>query len=502
LNLTGQGNSFFGDFAGNQNSVGNNNSFFGSGAGYSNTGTGNSFFGQQSGNSNSSGTYNTFMGIEAGIASTQGNNNTFLGAGAGLANSVGGNNTLVGFLANVGSNNLTNATAIGANAQVSQSNSLVLGSINGLNSATSDTYVGIGTASPGFPLTVSSNTASLTASITNSTVSGGIALAGNSNAGDGVLGTSAGPGNSGVRGENLQGGYGVLGAVSNAGAGSVATGVKGFGNSSSGLSSEAVYKGVWGDSGGNGVGVLGTAKNGWGIIADCTSCSSTGAAWFKGGNVVVDNSMTVGGSMTVSGSMTANGSMTAAGNVGIGTATSGTAKLAVDVGSGDTIYAHNTSGIAIHARSEQNYAGFFEGYVYFANLVFLPVLGAAGINHLCINASNQIGGCSSSLRYKTNVANFGGGLDIINRLRPIRFDWKDGGTHDLGLAAEEVEKVEPLLTFRNEAGQVEGVKYDRLTAVFINAFKEQQEQIKRQQSQIDALKELVCLDHPQAAVCK
>ena len=43
---------------------------------------------------------------------------------------------------------LTNTTAIGANAQVSQSNSLVLGSINGANGATADTLVGIGTTAP------------------------------------------------------------------------------------------------------------------------------------------------------------------------------------------------------------------------------------------------------------------------------------------------------------------------------------------------------------------
>ena len=50
--------------------------------------------------------------------------------------------------ADVGADNLTNATAIGANAIVSTSNSLVLGSINGVNGATADTNVGIGTTAP------------------------------------------------------------------------------------------------------------------------------------------------------------------------------------------------------------------------------------------------------------------------------------------------------------------------------------------------------------------
>ncbi len=41
-----------------------------------------------------------------------------------------------------------------------------------------------------------------------------------------------------------------------------------------------------------------------------------------------------------------------------------------------------------------------------------------------------------------------------------------------------------------------------LSAVFINAFKEQQTQIERQQTEIDELKELLCSMQPQAGVCK
>src|SRR2546430_3979611 len=65
-----------------------------------------------------------------------------------MTNVGGGNNTIIGANADVGTNNLTNATAIGANASVTQSNSLVLGSINGVNGASSDTKVGIGTPAP------------------------------------------------------------------------------------------------------------------------------------------------------------------------------------------------------------------------------------------------------------------------------------------------------------------------------------------------------------------
>ena len=87
--------------------------------------------------------------------------------------------------------------------------------------------------------------------------------------------------------------------------------------------------------------------------------------------------------------------------------------------------------------------------------VAVPNLGSAGATTLCRNYSNEISSCSSSLRYKTNVQPFVAGLEIIDPLRPISFTWKQGGKKDIGLGAEEIEKVEPLLTFRNDKGEIE-----------------------------------------------
>jgi hypothetical protein len=129
-------------------------------------------------------------------------------------------------------------------------------------------------------------------------------------------------------------------------------------------------------------------------------------------------------------------------------------------------------------------------------------LGSGGSSSLCRNGSAQISACSSSIRYKTNIADFSSGLNLVNRLRPVTFDWKDSQAHDLGLVAEEVAAAEPLLVTRNEKGEVEGVKYDRLSAVFINAFKEQQAQIERQQAEIDRLKKIVCSSRRRALACK
>jgi hypothetical protein len=141
-------------------------------------------------------------------------------------------------------------------------------------------------------------------------------------------------------------------------------------------------------------------------------------------------------------------------------------------------------------------------------IIRVATLGGAGTDALCRNVNNQISTCSSSLRYKTNVDELGSGLGIVKQLEPITFDWKDGGMRDLGLGAEDVAAIDPLLVTYNDKGEVEGVKYDRIGVVLVNAVKEQQtqiesqqEQIESQQQQIAALGKLVCEMKPEAETC-
>lgn len=146
-NTTGSQNGFFGNFAGFNNTTGGNNAFFGSGVGSQNTtAVDNAFFGGGAGASNTTGDENTFVGGASGSGNTTGSRNTFIGKFAGFnsINPTGDGNTLLGAYARANSG-VSNATAIGSRALVMQSNSLVLGSINGMNGAPADTNVGIGT---------------------------------------------------------------------------------------------------------------------------------------------------------------------------------------------------------------------------------------------------------------------------------------------------------------------------------------------------------------------
>jgi len=154
LSIPGVDNTFVGLSTGAANSSGISNSFFGRSAGINNDdGNFNSFFGVGAGFSNVSGSENSSFGFQSGNTFASGNDNSFFGYRAGLS-STGSNQTLIGANANVGTPGLVNATAIGANARVDQGNTLVLGSIAGINGATASTSVGIGTPTPGTKLDI------------------------------------------------------------------------------------------------------------------------------------------------------------------------------------------------------------------------------------------------------------------------------------------------------------------------------------------------------------
>jgi hypothetical protein len=101
------------------------------------------------------------LGKGSGYRTSTGAYNTFVGRDAGGGNTTGSGHTLVGYLASMPSTltNLANASAFGFRARVTASNSLVLGSINGVNGATADPKVGIRTTAPAYTLHVNGTAA-------------------------------------------------------------------------------------------------------------------------------------------------------------------------------------------------------------------------------------------------------------------------------------------------------------------------------------------------------
>jgi hypothetical protein len=94
----------------------------------------------------------------------------------------------------------------------------------------------------------------------------------------------------------------------------------------------------------------------------------------------------------------------------------------------------------------------------------------------------------SSRRWKTNIQTLDGALGKVEHLRGVSYELKANGKREVGVIAEEVGAVVPeVVTWDKNGTDAQGVDYSRLTALLIEATKEQQALIQQQQEQIAQL---------------
>lgn len=90
---------------------------------------------------------------------------------------------------------------------------------------------------------------------------------------------------------------------------------------------------------------------------------------------------------------------------------------------------------------------------------------------------------ASDKRLKENVKDLNYGLKDVLNIRPVSFDWKEkrNAQHDIGVIAQEIEKIIPEVVEEvdtlNSEDTHKTVDYAKLTSVLIKAVQEQQEQI-------------------------
>jgi hypothetical protein len=78
---------------------------------------------------------------------------------------------------------------------------------------------------------------------------------------------------------------------------------------------------------------------------------------------------------------------------------------------------------------------------------------------------------TSSIRYKTNITPLNDAINLVLSLSGVRYDWKETGRADIGLIAEEVNKVVPEVVLKTD-DEPAAIDYGKLTAVLIEAVKE------------------------------
>lgn len=113
------------------------------------------------------------------------------------------------------------------------------------------------------------------------------------------------------------------------------------------------------------------------------------------------------------------------------------------------------------------------------------------------NGSNICAPCPSDQRAKTNIVNLEKSLDKVLSLQGVSFNWNpevvpiraEKQENSVGFIAQEVEKIVPevVVTETIENQELKTVEYGNLTALLVEAIKEQQEQINALKQTVEEL---------------
>jgi hypothetical protein len=109
---------------------------------------------------------------------------------------------------------------------------------------------------------------------------------------------------------------------------------------------------------------------------------------------------------------------------------------------------------------------------------------------------------TSSARYKNEIKPMAKASEALFSLTPVTFRYKkeidSAGIQQLGLIAEDVEKVNPDLIVRDKEGKPYSVRYDQVNAMLLNeflkehkAFVEEQRKVQEQGASIARLEQQI-----------
>lgn len=98
----------------------------------------------------------------------------------------------------------------------------------------------------------------------------------------------------------------------------------------------------------------------------------------------------------------------------------------------------------------------------------------------------------ADIRLKKNIVGLHGALGTVLKMRGVSYDWKTKSYpqfqhkvgQEIGFVAQEVEECEPLLVDVTPDG-FKSVEYERVTALLVEAIKEQQQLINHLKKQMN-----------------
>jgi hypothetical protein len=516
---TGVSLSTAGALTANAFQIGGNLFAFGS---YAN---GNAFLGF-AGNSSTTGAYNTASGYSALASNTLGRYNVASGLGALSSNTSGSNNTASGSAA-LGSNSTGSLNTASGYAALYSNTTGSYNLASGLNALYSNIAGNYNTADGTDSLyfnTASNNTASGYEALysnsagTDNTASGYQALHNNSTASNNsasgyqaLFGNTTGTDNAAFGFQAL---YDNTTACCNTASGSGALFLNTTGTNNSAFGYQALYSNTTnsGDTAfgaqalySNTTGTNNTATGNTALYSNTTGVANTAtgalALWAN----------TTGDSNTAEGYEalylnTAGYENTAVGQWALYNNTSGSENTAVgyaslsDLQTGEDLTCigyecdddadglFNATAIGAHAVISESNSLILGGTGEFAVKVGIGTSTPSNILTIARGAGHPVSDSwetYSSRRWKTNIQTLPDALTKVEQLRGVSYDRKDNGKREIGVIAEEVGAVVPeVVSWETNGKDASGVDYSRLTAVLIEAVKQQQAELVKQSSEI------------------
>jgi hypothetical protein len=105
-----------------------------------------------------------------------------------------------------------------------------------------------------------------------------------------------------------------------------------------------------------------------------------------------------------------------------------------------------------------------------------------------INSDGKLGTTTSSRRFKQEIKPMDQLSEALFALKPVSFSYKKdidpAGTSQLGLVAEDVERVNPDLIVRDKEGKPYSVRYDQVNAMLLNEFLKEHKKVQDLESRL------------------
>jgi hypothetical protein len=255
-------------------------------------------------------------------------------------------------------------------------------------------------------------------------------------------------------------------------------------------------------------------QSGGGNVGIGTASPSTKLEVSGSGTVIYGS----GGTTGVAGSGTTYGVAGSGGTTGV-----------IGSGSDYAIYASGgTYGLRSDGTAYGVYGASINGYSLYAS-------SSTTTYDLYVNGNGYATGYfydgSSDIRLKKNITDIDDALDKTLKLRPVYFEWRQDefpeenleSGRQMGLIAQEVEPILPEVVITDNKDGYKAIAYSKIIPITIAAIQEQQAQISNQslstqentksieqlrlenqqlKSDIIQLKQLACLDHPEATICQ